>query len=252
VKPLTWAGGQFNVDYERRVDQNALRRQRVACTRNAMRAAGFDALLVWKDENQRYLTGLRAQLIAGKSAALYGALLVADEDPILFCSGGEADRVRQTIPWITEYHIVPIVEQSALVDGFVAKVLVPILERFGVQGGTLGMDEANMVLVTAIQRALPNLSLTECDSVLQSTRMIKLPDEIALIQEATAIADSVTESAMDAVRAGRRECEVAGDAMRTLYYLGVVTCVNDPEHWRRRLHRASCASVSAVGLARWG
>ena len=218
--PLTWARGPGNVDYERRVDYEALRQKRLARARRAMRDAGLDALLVWKDENQRYLTNLRAQLIAGKTTALNGALLIGDEDPILLCSGGEADRVRETMTWIKEYHVVPIVEQRALVKGFVTETLAPILQRFDLLDGRLGMDEANMILVNTLQRTFPNLVLEECDSVMQSTRMIKLPEEIALLQEATAIADAVTESAMDAVHAGRRECEVAGDAMQTLYYLG--------------------------------
>jgi hypothetical protein len=39
-------------------------------------AARLVAPLVWKDENVRYLTDLRAQLIAGKTTALNEALLV--------------------------------------------------------------------------------------------------------------------------------------------------------------------------------
>lgn len=217
---LTWARGQFNVDYERRVDHGELRKKRIERVRHAMREAGLDAVLVWKDENQRYLTNLRAQLVSGKTTALNGALLIGDEDPILLCSGGEADRVRETMPWIREYHIVPIVEQRALVDGFVSDILGPILDRFDLREGKLGMDEANMILVEALGRQFPNLELRECDSVMQSSRMIKLPEEIALLEEATALADAVTQTAMEAVHAGRRECEIAGDAMQTLYYLG--------------------------------
>lgn len=217
---VTWARGQFNVDYEQRVDHEDLRKKRVMRARQAMRDAGLDALLVWKDENQRYLTNLRAQLVSGKTTALNGALLIDDADPILLCSGGEADRVRETMPWISEFYIVPIVEQRPLVEGFVTDILEPILARFDLQAGKLGMDEANMILVEALHRQLPNLELRECDSVMQGIRMIKLPDEIALLEEATAIADAVTQTAMEAVRAGRRECEIAGDAMRTLYYLG--------------------------------
>jgi Xaa-Pro aminopeptidase len=175
---------------------------------------------VWKDENQRYLTDLRAQLIAGKTTALNGAILIGEEAPILLCSGGEADRVRQTMPWIKEMHIVPIIEQRELVNGFITEILTPILARYDLTQGTVGMDEANMILVEAIHRHLPNMQLRECDSVMQRVRMIKLPDEIAILQEATAIADAVTQSAMEAVQAGKRECEVAGEAMRTLYYLG--------------------------------
>ena len=49
-----------------------------------LKKAGLDALLVWKDENQRYLTDLRPQIIHGKSTCLNGALLIENEDPILF------------------------------------------------------------------------------------------------------------------------------------------------------------------------
>jgi Xaa-Pro aminopeptidase len=55
---------------------------------------------------------------------------------------------------------------------------------------------------------------------MQQARLIKLPEEIAVIEEACAIGEAVTRRALDAVREGRRECEVAGDAMQTLYYLG--------------------------------
>ena len=80
-----FAQGPWNVGYERRVDLAALRTKRIAKAEAQRRAAGLDALLVWKDENCRYLTDLRPQLIAGKSTALNGALLVEGQgaDPFL-------------------------------------------------------------------------------------------------------------------------------------------------------------------------
>jgi Xaa-Pro dipeptidase len=58
------------------------------------------------------------------------------------------------------------------------------------------------------------------DAPMQAARLIKTPEEIALVEEACAIGDSVTQRAIEASRVGRRECEVAGDALQTLYYLG--------------------------------
>jgi hypothetical protein len=46
-----------------------------------MKAAGLDALLVWKNDNVRYLSGLRAQIIAGKSAVLNGCLRLPEGPP---------------------------------------------------------------------------------------------------------------------------------------------------------------------------
>src|SRR5215475_1478479 len=62
-----FASGQFNVGYENRLDVRQLREQRVEKAQAARERAGLDAILVWKDENVRYLTDLRPQLLAGKS-----------------------------------------------------------------------------------------------------------------------------------------------------------------------------------------
>jgi hypothetical protein len=74
-----YAKGPFAVDWEDRYDLAALRRDRVTKANKALRDSQATALLVWKDENVRYLTSLRAQLIAGKTTSLNGALLLADQ-----------------------------------------------------------------------------------------------------------------------------------------------------------------------------
>ena len=71
-----FARGQFQVAYEERIDLAHLREKRVRKAQAEREADSLDALLVWKDENVRYLTDLRPQLISCKSTALNGALLV--------------------------------------------------------------------------------------------------------------------------------------------------------------------------------
>ncbi len=215
-----FARGPFHVGYERRVDLDALRRKRIAKADAERRKAGLDALLVWKDENCRYLTDLRPQLIAGKTTALNGALLVEGRAPILFCSGGERDRVDRTMPWIEEAHTIPIIEEKALVDGLVKDILGPVLRQYGLTDAKLGLDESNMVFHKSLTAHFPKLKVEDGDSPMQQARMIKLDEEIVLIEEATAIADAVCATATAAVADGVRECEVAGEAMRTLFRLG--------------------------------
>ncbi len=215
-----FARGPFHVGYERRVDLDALRRNRVAKAEAERRRAGLDALLVWKDENCRYLTDLRPQLIAGKSTALNGALLVEGKPPILFCSGGERDRVDRTMPWIEEAHTIPIVEEKALVEGLVRDILGPALRDHGLTAAKLGLDEANTIFTKALAAAFPKLAVEDGDTPMQQARMIKLPEEIVLLEEASALADAVTATATATVADGVRECEVAAEAMRTLFRLG--------------------------------
>lgn len=215
-----FAQGAFHVSYERRVDLDALRKKRIARADEQRRKAGLDALLVWKDENCRYLTDLRPQLIAGKSTSLNGALLIEGGAPILFCSGGERDRVDRSMPWIEEAHTIPIVEERALVEGMVDKILGPVLRNHRLSDGKIGVDESNTVFMKALAAKFPKLVVEDGDTPMQQARMIKLPEEIALLEEATAIADAVTATGVDAIRAGVRECEIAAEAMRTLFRLG--------------------------------
>ena len=218
----TFAHGQFRTDYEDRPDPQALRRARVARAREAMDAAGLDALLLWKNENVRYLTGLRAQIIAGKSALLNGCILFADDSPpVLLCSGGEIERCRMVMPWIEELHAVPIMEARGLVRGAVETVVGPALHRHGIgPGARIGVDEAAMCQYEALAELLPHVTFHDGDAPMQEARRIKLPGELALMQEAAAIAEAVTRSAIDAARPGVRELDVVAEAMHTLFRLG--------------------------------
>lgn len=215
-----FAPGPFHVAYEDRVDLTALRVKRIERVWKQLEAARLDALLVWKDENVRYLTDLRPQLIAGKSTSLNGALIVPGDAPILFCSGGEFDRVRLSMPWVREAHIVPILEERPLVEGLVREILGPVLRARRLERARVGLDEAPMVFYAALTREFPELSLQDGDTSMQLARRIKFPGELALLEEATALADAVTASATAAVAEGMRECEVAAEAMRTLFRLG--------------------------------
>lgn len=221
VTAATFAPGPFRADYEFRHDPHATRSARVERARAAMAAAGLDALLLWKNENVRYLTGLRAQLIAGKSSVLNGCVLFAEGPPVLLASGGEMERCRAVMPWIEELHAVPIMEAAGLVRGAVSEVITPLLQRHGVgDGARLGIDQAALCQIDAFRELLPAVNLEDGDAPMLSARRIKLPGELELMQEASAIAEAVTQSAIDAIAPGVRELEVAGEAMRTLFRLG--------------------------------
>jgi len=215
-----YARGPFGVDWEDRIDFDRLRRDRVDAVRAALRASDMDALLLWKDENVRYLTSLRAQLIAGKTTSLNGVLITRDGGPILLCSGGEIDKANQGMSWLVAAHPIPIMEQRELVDGFVKITLAPLLNELGVADGRIGVDQVNYSLIESMQMHLPDVQPTDGDVLMQHVRLVKTRDEIAIIEESCAIGDSVTQRAIDETRSGRRENEIAGDAMQTLFYLG--------------------------------
>jgi Xaa-Pro aminopeptidase len=216
----TFALGPAAVDWEARADPEALREARVARVDELLSSSSADALLVWKDENVRYLTGMRAQIIAGKSSVLNGCLMFPGRPPILLCSGGDLARVRLGMPWIEEFHPIPIQEASGLIGGTVERTLEPLLREAGVEHGTLAIDQAPISLLKHLARALPGLELADGDTIMLEARRIKFPEELAQMQEAAAIAEAVTETALRAVAPGVRECEVVAQAMHTLFRLG--------------------------------
>lgn len=215
-----WASGPFGVDYEHRLDFGTLRDRRLQRARAEMVAAGLEALLVWKDENVRYLTSLRPQLIAGKSGLLNGVLVLPDAAPLLFVSGGDHERAKQRMPWLGEVWPIPVLEEAGLIERFVAGILDEIFRRHRLSRARIGLDMAGQALHAALHARFPDVHWADGDAVMQRARMIKVAEEVVLLQEATAIADAVTQAAIDHVRPGVREVEVAAEAVRTLYRLG--------------------------------
>lgn len=193
------------------------RRERT-CT--AIRKADLDALLVWKDENVRFLSGLRAQIIQGKSALLNGCLLTKGGDLVLFLSGGEVDRARNVMTWIDEIHAIPIMEARNLIAGAFENAIVPMFGKLDLQAGRIGLDESSFAQIEEFGRSLPKVELADGDAVMQQVRLVKTPADIAVMQEAAAIGDAVTETAIRAVRPGVREWDVVAEAMHTLFRLG--------------------------------
>jgi Xaa-Pro dipeptidase len=215
-----YAHGGFAVDYEARVDHAALLADRARRTRAAMAEDELDAVLVYKDENVRFLSGLRAQIIQGKSGLLNGCLMTADGTMVLFLSGGEVDRARNVMPWIDEIHAIPIMEARNLIAGAFQHVIAPAFERLGLGDARIGLDAGAFAQVLEFERTLPGVDLVDGDAILQRVRLIKSPDDIAMMQEAAAIGEAVTEAAIAAVGPGIREFDVVAEAMHTLYRLG--------------------------------
>jgi Xaa-Pro dipeptidase len=217
---VTWSRGAGAADFEARVDMARLRAGRVGRAKDAIAAAGLDAVLVWKEENVRYLTSLRPQIIAGKNGVLNGALCTRDGTTALLVSGGDRDRAEATMPWVADWETIPILEEPGLIRYVASEIIPGLLRRRGLRGGRIGIDLASKLLMDALVDTCPEVVWVDGDAAMQAARRIKTSEELAVIEEATAVAEAVTATATDAVREGVRECEVAAEALRTLYRLG--------------------------------
>lgn len=149
--------------------------------------AGVDALWVTTPANVRYLSGF--------TSPEDGCVLVTKDASILFTDGryqvqaAEESRLRHHI-----WKAVPRVgEVKAQVQGL----------RVGIEAGHLTLAGAEQL------REVWGVDLVPTKNLVEAFRLVKSPAEIARIGEAARITDSAFEHALDLVRVGVREDEIA-------------------------------------------
>src|SRR6202167_813536 len=97
--PLAPAPGRMNVDFEERVDVARLRRYRLDRAMAAMQAAGLGALLVFDNNNIRYLTGVAIGEWTRDKLCRY-ALYTRTGELVLWDFGSAAVHHRMYCPWL--------------------------------------------------------------------------------------------------------------------------------------------------------
>jgi len=97
--PLAPAPGRMNVDFEERVDFARLRRYRLDRAKQAMEQAGLGALLVFDNNNIRYLTGVAIGEWTRDKLCRY-ALYTRTGELVLWDFGSAAVHHRMYCPWL--------------------------------------------------------------------------------------------------------------------------------------------------------
>lgn len=212
----------FETDYVRRVDFDRLRADRLAKAKAAMEREGLDALLVFKNENIRYITGLRPlwfPFVQLRNAAL---LVRGQEHPFCFVTGGDWDHRRQTMHWLPQdrVRILPPLEDPVLVRK-TTPVFSQALRECGFGGGKIGVDVVYLYLLDALREALQGSDLVDCDTFMRKLRVVKNQEEVKVMRIASACVDIAFDRAARAVEVGKRECEIFGEATKSLYSLGM-------------------------------
>jgi Xaa-Pro aminopeptidase len=181
--------------------------RRLAALREALGAAGVDALLVTHPPNLRYLVGFDGSA---------GALLVSAASVILVVDGryftSASDRIANTqdlrgvgvslAEGASEEAVARAVMSGPRIWNLGVEAAAITLSRFDRLSEALGMVEAAGPEATA-----PRLRATE--RVVERGRMVKDSEEIATMREAASRLSGVARRALTLVRPGRSEEEIA-------------------------------------------
>jgi Xaa-Pro aminopeptidase len=217
-------GATMAVDWEQRIDFARLRTERLERATAALRASDLGAVLLFDQNNIRYVTSTHiGEWARDKSARC--ALVMRQGDPILWDFGSAARHHQLYAPWLpaTSWRAGvtsmrgAMPEQTGVPDVMAGHVFEALRQQ-GLEAEPLGLDLTDMETLASLHRR--GLHTADAAPVMQRARRIKTEDEIALLDHAAAMVDAVYDRIYTQLRPGVREHEVVADAQRLLFELG--------------------------------
>ena len=222
--PLTPAPGRMGVDFEQRVDFARLREYRLGRAMAALEASDLGALLVYDNNNIRYLTGVAIGEWTRDKLCRY-ALYTRTGELFLWDFGSAAVHHRMYCPWLKPEHCIAsyttmrgaTAPEAHLPERAVTEIK-GILADSGVAGMPVGVDFAELSMLFELQRQ--GVGVRDGQQVMLDARQLKSADEIALLTTAAAMVDGVYQEITDALKPGVRENEIVALANKRLYEMG--------------------------------
>jgi Xaa-Pro aminopeptidase len=217
-------GATMAVDWEQRIDFARLRQDRLEKARAALRDSALGAVLLFDQNNIRYVSSTHiGEWARDKSARC--VLLPREGDPVLWDFGSAARHHQLYAPWFPESSWQAGVtsirgampRETGVPDALAARIHLELADR-GLAGEPLGIDLTDMETLYSLERQ--GLETADAQPVMMQARAIKTAEEIALLEHAAAIVDAVYDEIYRMLRPGVREHEVVARAMQMLFELG--------------------------------
>jgi Xaa-Pro dipeptidase len=214
----------MNVDFEERVDFARLRRYRLERAMRAMEQAGLGALLVFDNNNIRYLTSVAIGEWTRDKLCRY-ALYTRTGELVLWDFGSAAVHHQLYCPWLKPENCIASYTTmrgaAPPASGLTPKQVAEIKDRLrqaGVKDEPVGVDFAEVSTFFELQKQ--QIDIRDGQQVMLDARQIKSPDEIALLSTAAAMVDGTYTDIAEALKPGVRENEIVALANQRLYEMG--------------------------------
>ena len=216
--------GTMGVDFEERVDYRRMHRYRLARARAALEASDLGALLLFDDNNVRYVTSTKIGEWARDKLSRW-ALLPRGGDPILWDFGSAAVHHRLYSPWLKPENCkAGLVGLRGTVDpafGLMkhhAEEMASILKSAGVAKMPIGVDIIEPPMMFELEKA--GLKVKDGQQIMLEAREVKSADEIALLNRAAAMVDGAYQLIDEKLKPGVRENDIVALVNEFLYRHG--------------------------------
>jgi Xaa-Pro aminopeptidase len=216
--------GTMGVDFEERVDYRRMHRYRLGRAQAALEKSDLGALLLFDDNNVRYITSTKIGEWARDKLSRW-VLLPRGGDPILWDFGSAAVHHRLYSPWLKPENCrAGVIGMRGTVEpafGLMkhhAEEMASILKDAGVAKMPIGVDIIEPPMMFELEKA--GLKVKDGQQVMLEAREVKSADEIALLNRAAAMVDGAYDLINEKLRPGVRENEIVGEVNKFLYYHG--------------------------------
>ncbi|MEI6667190.1 MAG: Xaa-Pro peptidase family protein [Acidobacteriota bacterium] len=215
--------GTMAVDWERRIDFDRLRRERLARVNAELEKSELGSLLCFDMNNVRYITATHIGTWAQDKANRF-TLLARGAEPILWDFGSAAKHHQLNCDWLGDRSRPGIsMLRGAMTPEMgraedVAKKIKIELEARGLHKEPVGIDIIEPPVLFALQKE--GLTIVDGQALMSEVRVIKTQDEIALLNTAAMMVDAAYDELYRAMKPGMRENEAVGLVSKVLYDLG--------------------------------
>ncbi len=189
-----------------------------------MENAGLGALLVFDNNNIRYLTGVAIGEWTRDKLCRY-ALYTRTGELVLWDFGSAAVHHRMYCPWLKPENCIASFTTmrgaAPPASGLTHKQVAEIKDRLNAAGITnepIGVDWAEVPTFFELQQQ--GLQIRDGQQVMLDAREIKSRDEITLLSTAAALVDGTYQDIAAALKPGVRENEIVALANKRLYEMG--------------------------------
>jgi Xaa-Pro aminopeptidase len=215
--------GTMAVDWEKRIDFDSLRTDRVARAREQLVNADIGAFLCFDSANIRYITATVIGAWADDKAGRF-CLLPRNGDPYIWDFGSAARHHELYCPWLagrseagisTQHGAMPAKAERAKE---VAKKIYAVLEEHGLTDAPLGVDIVHPPVLFALQEL--GLTIVDGQEQMLHARRIKTTEEIKLLTHSCMMVDAAYDRLYELMRPGVRENDCVAEVNRVLYEMG--------------------------------
>ena len=216
--------GTMGVDFEERVDYRRLHRYRLGRAQAALEASDLGALLLFDDNNVRYITSTKIGEWARDKLSRW-VLLTRGGDPILWDFGSAAVHHKLYSPWLkSENCRAGVIGMRGTIEpafGLMkhhAEEMASIIKAAGLAKMPIGVDIIEPPMMFELEKA--GLKIKDGQQVMLEAREVKSADEIALLNRAAAMVDGAYDLINEKLRPGVRENDIVGMVNDFLYRHG--------------------------------